>query len=50
MWHKGGDNLKKSALRFLDISIILVELDLRHRYSLCDENNFYFTISTINSS
>jgi hypothetical protein len=50
MWHKGGDNLKKSALRFLDISIILVALDLRHIYSLCSENNSYFTISAINSS
>ncbi|WP_255360679.1 MULTISPECIES: hypothetical protein [Methanobacterium] len=42
--------MKKSALRFLDISIILVALDLRHRYGLCGENSFYFTISTINSS
>jgi hypothetical protein len=50
MWHKGGDNLKKSALRFLDISVILAALDLRHIYSLCGGSSSYFRISAINSS
>ena len=50
MWHKGGDNLKKSALRFLVISSILVVSDLMHIYSLHDENNPYFTSFAINSA
>lgn len=50
MWHKGGDNLKKSAFRFLFVSIILVILNLGHTSSLCSENSSYFTSSATNFS